>query len=131
MRRLLAVSALQIFVLYVAFGQRSLGECRERYEREIQANPGKSLPHFELGVCYMEQKDRAKAVNEFHNALNGDAQPPWVVVWSHLNRGKLFDTTGQRERTLREYRIAERTGDNTRGALDEVRRFKEIPYKEK
>jgi len=47
-------------------------------------------------------KDRAGAVNEFRAALDGDLQPSWIKVWSHVNMGKIFDTTGQRERALNE-----------------------------
>ena len=34
--------------------------------------------------------------------------------------GKIFDTTGQRERAVNEYRQAIQTGDPTQGALDEA-----------
>jgi hypothetical protein len=44
--------------------------------------------------------------------------------------GKIFDTTGQRERALNEYRLAEETKDNTRGAQDEVAKYRQSPYKE-
>jgi len=37
--------------------------------------------------------------------------------------GKIFDATNQRERALNEYRRALRTLDNTRGALDEARKY--------
>jgi hypothetical protein len=42
--------------------------------------------------------------------------------------GKIFDTTGQRERAVNEYRQAIQTGDPTQGALDEARRYLEKPY---
>jgi hypothetical protein len=69
-------------------------------------------------------------VNEFRQALNGDLQPAWIKVWSHLNIAKIFDTTGQRERALLEYRKAQETGDNTRGAQEEVARYRQSPYRE-
>ena len=72
--------------------------------------------HFRLAECFSRLKNRVSAVNEFREALNADLQPSWIKVWSHVNMGKIFDTTGQRERALNEYRIAEETKDNTRGA---------------
>ena len=35
--------------------------------------------------------------------LNGDVDPKWVEVWAHINLGKIFDITGQRERAVNEY----------------------------
>ena len=54
--------------------------------------------------------------------------PRWIEVWAHVNLGKIFDVTQQRERALNEYRLALRTKDNTRGALDEAKKFSETPY---
>jgi tetratricopeptide (TPR) repeat protein len=87
--------------------------------------------HFRLGECYFKLKDRADAVNEFTDALKGDLEPSWVIVWSHVNRGKIFDTTGQRERALSEYEAAEKTKDKTQGALDEVAKYRQTPFKER
>ena len=39
-------------------------------------------------------------MNQFREALNGDLKPSWIIVWSHVNMGKIFDATGQRERAL-------------------------------
>jgi len=66
------------------------------------------------------------AANEFREAANGDLQPKWIEVWSHINLGKIFDLTGQRDRALNEYRQAIRTKDDTRGALEEVARSSQI-----
>jgi tetratricopeptide (TPR) repeat protein len=115
--------------LCLVFGQDSGKGCRERYGREAQADPRKSSVHYELGVCYAKERDYAKAANQFREALNGDLKPAWIKVWSHVNLGKIFDTTGQRERALNEYRLAEQTHDNTQGALDEARAYKATPYK--
>ena len=46
----------------------------------------------------------------------------WTEVWSHLQLGKIFDITGQRERASNEYRQAIQTQDNTQGALEEARK---------
>jgi exonuclease VII small subunit len=50
-------------------------------------------------------------------------------VWSHVNLGKIFDITGQRERAVNEYRQAIQTNDNTQGAINEARDLMQHPYK--
>jgi exonuclease VII small subunit len=45
-----------------------------------------------------------------------------------LQLGKIFDTTGQRERAVNEYRQALQTNDNTQGALDEARKYMQKPF---
>jgi tetratricopeptide (TPR) repeat protein len=69
------------------------------------------------------------AANEFRMSLAGDLEPKWTEVWDHINLGKIFDITQQRERAPNEYRQALRTKDNTRGALDEAKKYTEAPYK--
>jgi len=128
LRFLFAVAVLQSS-LTCAICQDSAPDCRERYRKELEANPRSSLVHFRLAECFSQLKDRVSATNEFREALNGDLQPSWIKVWSHVNMGKIFDTTGQRERALNEYRIAAETNDNTRGAQDEVSRYRQSPYR--
>ena len=69
------------------------------------------------------------AANEFREALNGDRDPEWVEVWSHINLGKIFDITGQRERAVNEYQLAVRTRDNTQNAQDEASKYLASPYR--
>ena len=68
------------------------------------------------------------AANAYRECLNGDGDPRWTEVWSHLQLGKIFDTTGQRERAVNEYRQALQTNDDTQGALEEARRYLSAPY---
>ena len=69
------------------------------------------------------------AANEFREALNGDLQPKWTEVWSRIFLGKVFDITGQRERAVIQYKQAERTNDNTQGALEEAAKYLKSPYR--
>jgi hypothetical protein len=50
-------------------------------------------------------------------------------VWSRIHLGKIFDTTGQRERAVNEYNLALRTKDNTQGAQEEAAKYLKEPYK--
>jgi tetratricopeptide (TPR) repeat protein len=99
-----------------------------KYEADIQTNPRSSITRFRLAEIYFQQHDYLSAANGFREALNGDLQPPWIEVWAHVNLGKIFDITGQRKRAINEYHQAQRTKDNTRGALDEAELYLLIPY---
>jgi hypothetical protein len=50
-------------------------------------------------------------------------------IWSHVNLGKIYDVTNQRDRALNEYRKAMDTKDNTRDALAEATTYIEAPYR--
>jgi tetratricopeptide (TPR) repeat protein len=99
-----------------------------KYERDVKANPRSSIAHFRIAEIYYQQRNYQSAANEFRQALNSDLQPQWIEVWSHLNLGKIFDISGQRERAINEYRQAQWTKDNTRGALDEAEIYLQVPY---
>jgi tetratricopeptide (TPR) repeat protein len=99
-----------------------------KYEREVKASPRSSITHFRIAEIYFQQRNYQSAANEFRSALNGDLEPRWIEVWSHLNLGKIFDLSHQRERATNEYGQAQRTKDNTRGALDEAEIYLQLPY---
>jgi len=99
-----------------------------KYEKDLKAKPNSSITHFRVAEIYFQQGNFQSAANEFREALNGDLEPRWIEVWSHVNLGKIFDTTGQRDRAVNEYKQAQRTNDNTRGALDEAAIYLQFPY---
>jgi tetratricopeptide (TPR) repeat protein len=103
----------------------SMEKCREA----LRANRTNSLAHFRIAEILFADRNLQSSANEFREALNGDLMPKWIEVWAHINLGKIFDITGQRERALNEYRLALRTGDNTRGAQDEAAKYIQEPYK--
>jgi TonB family protein len=85
--------------------------------------PHNSLKHYNLAQGFLEQSNYQSAAYEFREALNGDLDPAWTQVWSHIKLGQIFDITRQHDRAVREYQEAQRTGDNTFGALDEVTNY--------
>jgi tetratricopeptide (TPR) repeat protein len=99
-----------------------------KYREDLRTNRQSSVTLFRMGELYLLQHDYLSAANTFREALNGDLQPKWIEVWSHINLGKVFDLTGQRERALNEYRLALRTKDDTRGALEEATIYQQFPY---
>ena len=99
------------------------------YQKALAENRGSSLANYRLAEVFMRQKNYQAAANSFRDALRGDLDPKWTEVWSHVNIGKVFDLTGQRERAVNEYRQALQTNDNTQGAINEARERMKVPYK--
>ena len=107
------------------------GEALKEYQKALDVNRNSSLAHYRVGQLFFLQNNFQSAANEFREALSGDAEPAWTIVWCHIHLGKIFDVTGQRERALNEYKQAVRTKDNTQGALEEASRCIEKPYERK
>lgn len=99
------------------------------YQRALDINRFSSLAHYRTGEVFFLQNNYQSAANEFREALNGDLGPEWTEVWAHINLGKIFDITGQRERAVNEYQLAVRTRDNTQNAQDEAGKYLANPYR--
>ncbi len=99
------------------------------YQKALAANPQTSLANYRIGEVLFTQRNYQASVNSFREALRGDGDPSWTEVWSHIEIGKIFDLTGQRDRAVNEYRLAVQTNDNTQGALNEARLYLQKPYK--
>jgi hypothetical protein len=106
----------------------NLAEALTEFNKALDVNKNSSLAHYRIAEVFYLQRNYQSAANEYRESLNGDAEPRWTEVWSHIMLGKIFDITGQRQRAVNEYRQAIQTGDNTQGALDEARRYLEQPY---
>lgn len=101
------------------------------YQKALEVNRNSSLAHYRIGELFFKQNNFQSAANEFRAAINGDLEPKWTEVWSHVNLGKIFDVTGQRDRAVNEYKQAIRTHDNTAGAQEEAARYSTKPYEQK
>lgn len=99
------------------------------YQQALDINRFSSLAHYRTGEVFFLQSNFQSAANEFREALNGDRDPAWVEVWSHINLGKIFDITGQRERAVNEYQLAVRTRDDTQNAQNEASKYLASPYR--
>ncbi len=104
-------------------------EALKEYQKAMEVNRNSSLAHYRVAEIYFLQNSYQSAANEFREVLNGDLEPAWTEVWSHINLGKIFDITGQRERAVSEYNQAVRTKDNTQGAMEEAAKYIREPYK--
>jgi hypothetical protein len=101
----------------------------QQYQKALDINKNSSLAHFRLGEVFFAQNNWQSAANAFRESLNGDGDPKWTEVWSHINLGKIYDVTGQRERAVNEYNQAIRTRDDTQGAQSEAQKYIKDPYK--
>jgi aminopeptidase N len=99
------------------------------YQKALEANPNSSLASYRIGEALFSQRNYQASANAYRDALRGDDDPKWTEVWSHIQLGKIFDVTGQRDRAVNEYREAIQTNDNTQGALNEARQYLQTPYK--
>jgi hypothetical protein len=99
------------------------------YQKALDANKNSSLAAYRIGEVFFMQRNYQSAANSFRDALRGDDDPKWVEVWSHIELGRIFDVTGQRDRAVNEYRLAVQTNDNTQGAVNEARALMQKPYK--
>ena len=103
-------------------------EALKEYNKALDTNRLSSLAHYRKAEVYFQQATWQSAANEFHEVLNGDLEPKWTEVWSHINLGKIYDISGQRERAVSEYNQAVRTKDDTQGAQAEATKYIKTPY---
>jgi len=108
--------------------QNDLAGALAEFNKALDANKNSSLAHYRVAEVFFLQRNYQAAANAYRECLNGDGDPRWTEVWSHIQLGKIFDITGQRERAVNEYRQALQTNDNTQGAEDEARRYIQKPY---
>ncbi|HEY6338561.1 MAG TPA: M1 family aminopeptidase [Candidatus Sulfotelmatobacter sp.] len=103
--------------------QGDLAGALTEFNKALDLNKNSSIAHYRVAEVFFFQRNYQAAANSYRSSLNGDGEPRWTEVWSHLQLGKIFDITGQRERAINEYRQALQTNDNTFGALEEARKY--------
>jgi hypothetical protein len=109
--------------------QGDLTDALIEYQKALDANKNSSLASYRIGEVFFMQRNYQSAANSFRDTLRGDLDPKWTEVWSHIELGRIFDVTGQRDRAVNEYRLAIQTNDNTQGAINEARALMQKPYK--
>jgi tetratricopeptide (TPR) repeat protein len=93
------------------------------FNKALDINKNSSLAHYRIAEIFFLQRNYQSSANSYRSSINGDGDPRWTEVWSHIQLGKIFDVTGQRERAINEYRQAIQTNDDTFGALEEARKY--------
>jgi Peptidase family M1 domain len=110
--------------------QGDLAGALAEFNKALEVNKNSSLAHYRVAEVFFLQHNFQAAANAYRECLNGDGDPRWTEVWSHIQLGKIFDLTGQRERATNEYRQALQTNDNTQGAQEEARRYLQKPFEQ-
>lgn len=103
--------------------QGDLSGALEQFNKALDLNKNSSLAHYRIAEVFFLQRNYQASANSYRSSINGDGEPRWTEVWSHVQLGKIFDITGQRERAINEYRQAIQTNDDTFGALEEARKY--------
>ncbi|HEV2114829.1 MAG TPA: M1 family aminopeptidase [Terriglobales bacterium] len=111
--------------------QGDLAQALSEFQKALEINKNSSLAHYRIAEVFFLQHNYQAAANAYREAEAGDLDPKWTEVWSHIQLGKIFDLTGQRQRATNEYRQALQTNDNTQGALEEARKYLQSPYQQK
>jgi tetratricopeptide (TPR) repeat protein len=101
----------------------------DEFQKALDIDGNNSLALFRMGEALFELGNVQAASNEFQQALNGDLKAKWVEVWSYINRGKIYDIRGQRDRAVTEYQKAINTGDDSYGAQAEAGKYLKEPYR--
>ncbi len=103
--------------------QGDLAGALAEFNKALDLNKNSSLAHYRVAEIFFLQRNYQSSANSYRSSINGNGEPRWTEVWSHIQLGKIFDITGQRERAINEYRQAIQTNDDTFGALEEARRY--------
>jgi tetratricopeptide (TPR) repeat protein len=108
--------------------QGDLAGALTEFNKALDVNKNSSLAHYRVAEVFFLQRNYQAAANAYRESLDGDGDPRWTEVWCHIQLGKIFDITGQRDRAVGQYREALQTNDNTQGALDEARKYLQKPF---
>src|SRR5580693_4370177 len=103
--------------------QGDLSGALAEFNKALDQNKNSSLAHYRIAEIFFLQRNYQSSANSYRSAINGNGEPRWTEVWSHIQLGKNFDITGQRERAINEYRQAIQTNDDTFAALEEARKY--------
>jgi len=103
--------------------QGDLSGALTEFNKALDLNKNSSLAHYRIAEIFFLQRNYQSSANSYRASINGNGEPRWTEVWSHIQLGKIFDITGQRERAINEYRQAVQTNDDTFGALQEARKY--------
>jgi aminopeptidase N len=101
----------------------------DEFQKAVDIDAHSSLALFRMGEALFELGNLQAAAGMFQEALNGDLKAKWVEVWAYINRGKIFDIRGQRDRAVTEYQKAVNTGDDSYGAQAEAEKYSKEPFR--
>jgi hypothetical protein len=97
-------------------------------QSDLKSTPRSSLARYCIAEFLLEKHAYQASVDAYRDSLAGDGNPVWTKAWSHIQIGKIFDITRQRERAVAQYQLAIETGDNTDGAINQARELLEHAF---
>jgi aminopeptidase N len=102
----------------------------QQYQKALDVQRQNGLALFRMGESMFYEKNYQAAANSFRDAIDGIIDPSnkWIIVWSHIYLGKIYDLIGQRERAMNEYQKAIDTKDDTSGAIEQAQQYMKKPY---
>jgi hypothetical protein len=102
----------------------------QQYQKALDIQRQNGLALFRMGEAMFFEKNYQAAANSFRDAIDGVIDPSykWIIVWSHVYLGKIYDLIGQRERAMNEYQKAIDTKDDTSGAIQQAQEYMKKPY---
>jgi aminopeptidase N len=102
----------------------------QQYQKALDIQRQNGLALFRMGEAMFYEKNYQAAANSFRDALDGIVDPgnKWIIVWSHIYLGKIYDLIGQRERAMNEYQKAIETKDDTSGAIEQAQQYMKKPF---
>ena len=109
------------------FGQQVDCNTIEKCQAALQTEGKSPLIHYRMGVLLFRQKNFQASANAFREAIILQGGSRWIRPWAHVYLGKIFDVTGQRERALNEYRLAQ-SRENIAEAKAEAAKYSLEPY---
>ena len=71
--------------------QGDLAGALSEFNKALEVNKNSSLAHYRIAEVFFLQKNYQASANAYRESLNGDGEPRWTEVWSHLQLGKIFD----------------------------------------
>jgi tetratricopeptide (TPR) repeat protein len=72
-----------------AVAERDYSQALEEYQKALDINRVSSLAHYRVAEVFFILRNYQSAANSFREALNGNLEPQWTEVWSHISLGKI------------------------------------------
>src|ERR1039457_6743422 len=63
------------------------------FNKALDLNKNSSLAHYRIAEVFFFQRNYQSSANAYRAAIDGDGEPRWTDVWSHIQLGTIFDIT--------------------------------------
>src|ERR1700691_3264572 len=70
--------------------QGDLAAALAEFNKALDLNKNSSLAHYRVAEIFFSHTNYQASANSYRSSLNGDGEPRWTEVWSHIQLGKIF-----------------------------------------